>query len=238
MTTKIQCPHCAQRISAPDDVLGSEVECPTCNRAFVAIAIEAPPSPPPVSAAQPRPQPIHPSPRPHSPLLPARKRGKGTAITVTCALAVIAGGIFWWQTQGPGFPIFTGISTAKEKRDKGAKQKQELPAAVNSPGADGTIGTDFQGVWQGKVPRTVVAKPYDVPLAITFNERGEGFPKFETPEDDAKVFAGAGVATLFQTGGKDKVILLREWEVTLSTDKKTMTWTEVGGPAKVKFTKQ
>jgi len=150
----------------------------------------------------------------------------------------VAGGIFWWQTQGPGFSISNGNSAAKEKRDKAAKQKEEPLAAVNAPGADGTSGNDFQGVWQGKVPRTVVAKPYDVPLIITFNERGEGFPKFETPEEDAKAFADAGVATLFQTGGKDKVILLREWEVTLSPDKKTMTWSEVGGPAKLKFTKQ
>ena len=124
---------------------------------------------------------------------------------------------------------------------KGGKsaETQQAPAAApaNSGPIDGTDPRRFQGVWRGKIPRTVVYKSYDITLTITFNDRGEGFTKFETPEGEAE-FKGAGLATIFQSGEKDKVVLLREWDVSLSPDQKTMIWSEVNGTGQVKFTKQ
>ncbi len=35
---RIVCPHCLQRISAPEEVLGREVECPSCSASFMAVA--------------------------------------------------------------------------------------------------------------------------------------------------------------------------------------------------------
>src|SRR5687768_11387648 len=113
MTIKIQCPHCEQRISASDDVVGKDVECPTCQRVFKAAAISAAepvaapvetagnePSPPPEQ------KPVTPirSALPVAPPPPARPGGGGTAIMVASAVAVVVGGLVWWNTLGPGFP--------------------------------------------------------------------------------------------------------------------------------------
>ena len=38
MTTKFNCPHCQQRISAPSEILGTVVQCPTCAQNFTAVA--------------------------------------------------------------------------------------------------------------------------------------------------------------------------------------------------------
>jgi hypothetical protein len=53
MTTKILCPHCGQRISAPADTLGTVVQCPTCAQEFTAQPME-----PEVSPAAPPPEPF------------------------------------------------------------------------------------------------------------------------------------------------------------------------------------
>jgi hypothetical protein len=241
MTIKIQCPHCAQRISASDDVVGTVVECPTCNATFEAAALDstAPAAPAAVSAVRAHPGSARsrPAARPQS-APPRNTRGR-TAIVIGCALAVVAGGLSWWYTVGPGTLHGVGSPTASEKRSL-AVPTQHAPAAntAGSPSPDGIPTADLQGVWRGKIPRTVVAKPYDLAVTITYNERGEGFPKFEPPDGDKAAFKEAWLATLFRSGGKDKVILLREWEVSLAPDKKTMTWTEVNGPAKVKFMKE
>jgi hypothetical protein len=96
---------------------------------------------------------------------------------------------------------------------------------------------DFAGTWKTTMPKSVTNKSDDLDLTVEFDAKGKGFPKFVTPGGDTIFFAGAVTADLYKDGGKDKVVLLREWEVTLDKDKKTMTWKEVKGSTKLEFKK-
>ena len=53
---KISCPHCAQHIEAPADVIGTVVTCPTCNKDFH-VGKRAP-QPPPIPSQPLQPPPI------------------------------------------------------------------------------------------------------------------------------------------------------------------------------------
>jgi hypothetical protein len=97
---------------------------------------------------------------------------------------------------------------------------------------------DFDGTWKTTVPKSVTNKSDNLELTVKYDNKGKGSPRFVTPDGDVVFFVGAVTADIFQEKGKDKVVLLREWEVTLSKDKKTMTWNEVDGAAKLEFKKQ
>src|SRR5207245_83977 len=97
---------------------------------------------------------------------------------------------------------------------------------------------DFAGEWKTTVPKSVTNKSQDLNLTVKYDEKGKGFPKFVNPDGGVVFFTGAVTADIFQEGGRDKVVLLREWEVTLSKDKKTMTWSEVKGKTKLEFKKR
>ena len=97
---------------------------------------------------------------------------------------------------------------------------------------------DFAGTWKATMPKSVTNKPKDMELTVKYDAKGVGVPRFVNSDGDVTFFAGAATADLFQEGGKDKVVLLREWVVTLSKDKKSMTWSEVKGSTKVEFTKE
>ncbi len=104
-----------------------------------------------------------------------------------------------------------------------------------------TFAADFKpyvGTWKTTVPKSVTNKASDMTLTVTFDAKGQGFPKFVNADGDTVFFAGAVTADLFEEGGKMKTVILREWVVTLSKDQKTMTWTEVKGTDKLEFTKQ
>jgi hypothetical protein len=97
---------------------------------------------------------------------------------------------------------------------------------------------DFAGKWMTTMPRSVTNRNQDLELTVTFDGKGKGFPKFVTPDGGVVFFAGAVTADLYQEDGKDRVVLLRVWDVTLSKDRKTMTWTQVKGTTKLEFKKQ
>lgn len=114
-----------------------------------------------------------------------------------------------------------------------------LFAAVTClPAARAADLKDFAGTWQTTVPKSVTRKTQDLELTVKYDGKGKGTPRFVNRDGDVLFFAGAVTADLFQEGGKDKVVLLREWDVTLSKDGKTMTWSEVKGEAKLEFKKK
>jgi hypothetical protein len=96
---------------------------------------------------------------------------------------------------------------------------------------------DFAGTWQTTVPKSVTNKSEDLELTVKFDAKGDGNPRFMTRDGGVIFFTGAVTADLREKDGKTRVVLLREWDVTLGKDKKTMTWTEKGG-TKLEFRKQ
>lgn len=98
---------------------------------------------------------------------------------------------------------------------------------------------DFEGSWIGTMPKAITNKPNDLELTVTFNKKGEGDPRFVTPDGGVTFFTGAVTADLYEKDKAVRVILLREWKVALSADKKTMTWTEAKeGKTKIEFKKK
>lgn len=59
MPTIVACPSCSRQLRVPDELLGKQVKCPSCQTIFTAEAPEpAPPPPPPV---EPEPVPLEPA---------------------------------------------------------------------------------------------------------------------------------------------------------------------------------
>lgn len=49
----INCPNCSRKLQVPENLIGQDVQCPTCGQTFVANVDSAPPLPPPTSSGPP-----------------------------------------------------------------------------------------------------------------------------------------------------------------------------------------
>lgn len=110
---KINCPHCNQRLDAEDDLLGIEVQCPTCSKAFtVPKPVSVMPPPMPIAAT-----PSHsvqqavPTRLPDTPDAPTGRPGTLVALTVLSCIhiAVNVGIFFIGASNGNGAAIGGGL---------------------------------------------------------------------------------------------------------------------------------